>query len=1804
MYGLWLYKEIGTEYGYCKVEIYRKGYDGSQVGIGALAQDSLTLALENLSEITAPIGKSVCSFSIIDTDQVVYDDFFTPDATALKVVVSTKIGTGAYTTRWSGYITPDFFAENLTFRTPISISARDNIGYLNDVDFDLTASSITVRELIQSAFRKIAADYPMSLSFVSQKQTAEGILAIDATISTLLLKEMSWGEALETILHDLGLQMRWVDNNTIAVLDLSQIPEYYPTQAFNFIHSSGYREIAPAWRQLSQSQEYGLRENFFEGWMRSDNLTFIKSQTIQTPDEYYGHEVRYYTPNNWGVARDIYTTDPAFYNSSFGEKIIFSAVSKDNPSTTYMSWSADILTSNKPLTVKFKAMNSVLYPYGGIKPYPLQLRLYDPFSAFARTPGDYLQIGMRFNLFLHTKDNTTYVMREDWVEDNGTGGGEYLNFTLDKISLDSYQSQEGSGSFPIGTRPSDKELTITANTIPYDGVLELRIYGYYVADYKFGAENNTSVSHSPNFDKFFAYINEPIYTFDNADIPTGQDAAVQINELHNVKGSQDYIFGEVPLDHGGINAYAGGLFKADGSELYGFQRNADGTSYNLLELVGREIIHFNKDNYNRLSGTIKNLDKEPLMFNRLLVREGKTYMPFAASLNVISNQMNITTMQEVEPYTTESFTEINSEVVTGGGATVGGGNNTVLQYSEEAGNAKRITELDTATEAEAEDAYVMIDNPSWGEAKKVHVSNIVGSKYWYIDEQGSLHTNYTIVAEGDVVSGGSPDGEDGEGGSGSGSTVVVTPILTSGEAIATIQVDGVPQTIYAPGAAEVDLSGYATEDYVNSAIQNAKDTRVDTLINTTIPALESDIAKRALQSSLDTTNSNVSSLQSAHNTLRSEFDALSAVLNDDVSGKINTWNEVVDFLDEYSGSQDLATILSGINADIAKRALQTDLNSAVTRVGTLETTLAAEQGYIDTLQGYFTNGAANNALKLGGQLPAYYATAAALATTNSNLTALTTRVTTAEGNITSISNRVKTFEDIIGIDASGDVYIKKKSDGTARNFYTYGDVISGGEGEGSGSGSGSTGGSTVSWGNSYTSANGLKIATITIDGVDASVYTAKYLSAYTNDAGYLTSVSWSAVTGKPTFATVATSGKYSDLSGTPTIPTSLKSPYALTFGSKTYDGSAAKTILASDLGALTAHQSIYALTIKNSAGTTQTTYTPNSAAASITLTKAMVGLGNVENTALSTWVGTSKITTLGTITTGTWNGTAITNAYINSVAWSKITSKPTTLSGYGITDAYTASTIDSKLAGYLPLSGGALTGSQAVVLRLDTTYYLQNAFLLLHKGVNKTQLGYIDGGGSYIYDYTTSKYLGIDNNGAPYFGATYDVSSSAHYILIHTGNISNQIVSRARYLLSPYSYEGSTYISDSTTAETVFTDSLSFSAMMQNTTWSNGWSTVFGFSGYKQYGGSELSVEYNALTPRAALRNYNQSLSGWTSWREFAFLDSNVASATKLQTARTIWGQSFDGSANVSGGMANVGHIQPMSSATYNLGTIGSIWNYVYGNYFVNNTTNGFFIGSRAGIGATDGGALIYTYGSTPISFYTGTERMRILGNGNVLIGTTTDNGNKLQVVGSSGWTSRFLSSKSVVYASHNDGYGMYIGSTISTGYLLSINYGQTTLGSGGSSALYVGGNGNVGIGTTSPSYKLHVAGVIYTSSNLLAAGEVTSGSDARYKRILSHAEIDINTIANAPIINFKWTDREDNKAHLGSTAQYWYGTSLCNGVIPTNDEKLWTMGYGQIALASVVSVAKKVVNHEEEIKNLKRRVNELENELEQYRRA
>lgn len=69
---------------------------------------------------------------------------------------------------------------------------------------------------------------------------------------------------------------------------------------------------------------------------------------------------------------------------------------------------------------------------------------------------------------------------------------------------------------------------------------------------------------------------------------------------------------------------------------------------------------------------------------------------------------------------------------------------------------------------------------------------------------------------------------------------------------------------------------------------------------------------------------------------------------------------------------------------------------------------------------------------------------------------------------------------------------------------------------------------------------------------------------------------------------------------------------------------------------------------------------------------------------------------------------------------------------------------------------------------------------------------------------------------------------------------------------------------------------------------------------------------------------------GLAAVKRLAFLDSNVASATKLQTPRTIWGQSFDGTGNVNGTLSEVGNIHFKVGDSYDIGSNDAASRYIY----------------------------------------------------------------------------------------------------------------------------------------------------------------------------------------------------------------------------------------------------------------------------------
>lgn len=155
--------------------------------------------------------------------------------------------------------------------------------------------------------------------------------------------------------------------------------------------------------------------------------------------------------------------------------------------------------------------------------------------------------------------------------------------------------------------------------------------------------------------------------------------------------------------------------------------------------------------------------------------------------------------------------------------------------------------------------------------------------------------------------------------------------------------------------------------------------------------------------------------------------------------------------------------------------------------------------------------------------------------------------------------------------------------------------------------------------------------------------------------------------------------------------------------------------------------------------------------------------------------------------------------------------------------------------------------------------------------------------------------------------------------------------------------------------------------------------------------GRPMQIYGTCVANRWFARGSNTYAAGtFTAWREFAFTDSNVSSATKLQTTRTIWGQNFNGTQNVSGNMTGVRNITMsgniyMSNARniYAKNTDGSDMPIFYTNSY-----NELVIGT----GNAQKTANTYLSGYS-ITFRTSTslnERMKIMSNGNVGIGTST----------------------------------------------------------------------------------------------------------------------------------------------------------------------------------------------------------------------
>lgn len=636
-----------------------------------------------------------------------------------------------------------------------------------------------------------------------------------------------------------------------------------------------------------------------------------------------------------------------------------------------------------------------------------------------------------------------------------------------------------------------------------------------------------------------------------------------------------------------------------------------------------------------------------------------------------------------------------------------------------------------------------------------------------------------------------------------------------------------------------------------------------------------------------------------------------------------------------------------------------------------------------------------------------------------------------------------------------------------------------------------------------------------------------------------------------TFATVATSGSYNDLSNKPTIPTNTNQ---LTNGAGFITSSALEWSSIANKPSL--------LTISNSELAPDSAQSITDLIAKTggwTLVRGSWSYANNGHIWVDDFGGNINLAGATILTTGTnnWSGythlfitsptsdvsNALTNEmlfYVNngsnySPSWTRVLTNRN-YSSYALPlSSYTASDVLAKLktvdGSGSGLDADLLDGTQLNGLFTELNTTKDTNLSITIGGIQKT----LKNLNAYSTDFFTSKW----NYGS---GTEFDLNTWTSGGIVRCYGNSDLLLNKP----SGFTYGNVLCLSEGTKA---LTGQLAWAVNTGSTT----------------------------DTTKAMWFRVPDSSNGYTyaQWHQIAFTDSNVASATKLQTARTIWGQSFDGTSNIKGNL----YVNSDTATTINEDS-GKI---KFNSINANDTYRSPYIQaineysySRKRLGIFQSNAANYTDDFV--------EVLSIKPNGNIGINQTSPE-YKLDVTG----TARITGA--VTLGSTLTGNYWHLNNSSTNPYLRltrsSVNWYVQLVAAG------------LALGQGSAN-----SCTIDASGNFLSVGGITQYSDIRKKTKLNDVELTLKQVANAPLIEHYYNSDDKKTTHVGSIAQYWAG--LNDWFCKLDSDGFYTMEIQNAALASAISVARELERYEsktdKKIRMLKKRINELEDEIEKLK--
>lgn len=278
-YKLKYWQYVGRDDSRVLIQVYVKGWTGRSYVMAHVSGASLQIVGGN-SDVLTSVIKTAFSWSLVDAfDEGTtrgdgttcvnsrlekcgqWEEFFTPDATKFKVVVSAAPVGGLARAIWTGFVTPDSWSEDLIYRGSVTITARDMLGALNEMEFDLTGRP-SVLQMVQGALSACGCAMPIDYKQAHFLVNSDGYSMLSHNVGAMTYGGETWWTALTDTLESLGLLLRWNGQNQIVLTSLRYLAE--DTQAgyheMQFVNRTGMRELAAALKLVTETFDVQMKD--------------------------------------------------------------------------------------------------------------------------------------------------------------------------------------------------------------------------------------------------------------------------------------------------------------------------------------------------------------------------------------------------------------------------------------------------------------------------------------------------------------------------------------------------------------------------------------------------------------------------------------------------------------------------------------------------------------------------------------------------------------------------------------------------------------------------------------------------------------------------------------------------------------------------------------------------------------------------------------------------------------------------------------------------------------------------------------------------------------------------------------------------------------------------------------------------------------------------------------------------------------------------------------------------------------------------------------------------------------------------------------------------------------------------------------------------------------------------------------------------------------------------------------------------------------------------------------------------------